>query len=1167
MTFASVLLSLAILSADVSRARAAENAVTKAPAVISLDGAADWLVAFDPKNVGRNENWQRGPRPEAKKVRVPGVYQEALPGCHGVAWYWRDVTFPVHPQPDGRYLLRFWMVNYLAHVWVNDVPVGMHEGGEEAFTLDVTPAARPGAVNHIAVRVLSPKDEPIDGLAIGNTPQRGRRPHSPVGSEYQYGGLVDSVELLIAPAVRVENLFVRPDCATGALRVSANIRNAGKAPAAARLQFAVAPATSGETVQTVALDREIPAGDTRVETKLEVGQPHLWNMNDPYLYRVTARVGLPQSEAGDELSTRCGFRDFRYADGAFRLNGQRLFLKSSHSGNMFPGGHRLPLDPDLLRRDLLNSKAMGFNMIRFFCGIADRRQLDYCDEIGLLVYQESSAGWQWNDSPQMAERFDTSIRGMITRDRNHPSVVMWGLLNETGEGAIFRHAVKMLPLVRSLDDTRVTMLNSGLEQFISRGGRPPAGLSLWNGETGPEPCAACNETDHDIQGPGIVWKPGQVSLHPGPTGIYGVLRWTAPQAGPCAVKAKFFSIAEKATTDVHILHQGSAIFDDAINVGDRGTEAVCEKTVSVQAGDAIDFAVGWGNGGYGGDTTALAATIRLGDTVYDVGEFARKAAAKNPWTPGSFAAGQKIDTATFKSFQRHQVSARAFGALCNPGQTTWEDTLNDEHRYQRIPHLPEQIRDLRDHAAGKPEFLSEYGVASAVDLPRQLLHYEQIGLGQSEDANLYRGFYSRFLADWKKWNMAGTFGTPENYFRLCVAKMAGLRLQGLNAIRANPACIGYSMSGTYDHGSCGEGGTGTEFRDLKPGATDALFDGFYPLRLCLFTEPYHAYRGAKVQLKAVLANENALLPGEYPIRLQIISSDHRTVFDKTVNVKIQDPRTRPEQPMAIPFFAEDVVMNGPAGKYQFAAAFQKGGAAAGGTVDFYVSDAAAMPSVDADLALWGDEPVVAKWIAIQKVKSHKFVADPQTGREVIVVGRKPGGPDAAAWGALAQHIARGSTAIFLSPQVFKRGDNRVGWVPLKNKGSLNASADWFYVHDPWTTQHPIFEGLPAGGLMDYTFYRSLISDVRWGDLDAPAELAAASVNSSFTYDSGTLVSVHQLGAGRFILNTLGICDRLGEDPAAERLLRNMIRYAAAQADKPLAELPPQFGEQLKAMGY
>jgi hypothetical protein len=1137
--------------------------------VISLDGPADWLVAFDANNVGRGENWQRQPRPEAKKVRVPGAYQDALPGCHGVAWYWREVLVPTHPQADGRYLLRFWMVNYLADVWVNDVHVGTHEGGEEAFTFDVTEAAKPGVVNRIAVRVLSPKDEPIDGLAIGNTPQRGRRPHSPVGSEYQYGGLVDSVELLVAPAVRVENLFARPDCVTGEIRVSANIRNAGKEPAAARLQFAVAPATSGETLQTVALDRPIPPGDTLVETRLKVDRPHLWNVNDPYLYRVTARVGV--SKACDELSTRCGFRDFRYVDGAFRLNGRRIFLRCSHSGNMFPGGHRVPLDPDLLRRDLLNSKAMGFNMIRFFCSIADRRQLDYCDEIGLLVYQESAVGWQWGDSPQMPERFDTSVRGMILRDRNHPSVVMWGLLNETSDGPIFRHAVKTLPLVRSLDDTRVVMLDSGLEQFVPRRGSP-VGLAIWNGEAGPEPCAARNETNHDVQGPGIVWKPGQVSLHPGPDGQCAVMRWTAPQAGQYAVNARFTSIAEKATTDVHVLHQGKAIFDDAINVGDRGNEAACEKTVSVNAGDTIDFVVGWGNGNYGGDTTALTASIRSGESIYDVGELAKKIDAKNPWTPGSFSPGKKIDVATFKPFRSLQASARDFGALCNPGSTAWEDTLSDEHRYQRIPHLREQIRALRDHQSGKPEFLSEYGVASAVDLPRQIRHYEQIGWGQSEDAQLYRGFYDAFLADWKKWNMAETFGTPENYFRQATAKMASLRLTGLNAIRANPNCVGYSMSGTYDHGSCGEGAAGTEFRDLKPGASDALFDGFYPLRLCLFTEPYHAYRGAKVQLKAVVANEDALLPGEYPVRLQILGPDNVAVFDKTVNVKIQDRKTKPEQPMAIPLFEEDVVMNGPTGKYQFAAAFQKGGAAAGGTVDFYVTDAAEMPKVETDIALWGDDPVVARWIADRGVKSHPLDADRQAAREVIVVGRKPGAGAAAGWRALAAHIARGSTAIFLSPQVFQRGDNRVGWAPLKNKGRLGAKAgflntDWFYVHDPWTKKHPILEGLPSGGLMDYTFYRSLIADLRWEELDAPAELVAASINTSFTYDSETVLAVYQLWAGRFIVNTLGICDRLGEDPAAERLLRNMIRYAASDAGKPPAELPPSFDEDLKAMDY
>ena len=61
----------------------------------------------------------------------------------------------------------------------------------------------------------------------------------------------------------------------------------------------------------------------------------------------------------------------------------------------------------------------------------------------------------------MAERFDRSLREMILRDRNHPSVVIWGLLNETPDSPVFRHAVGALPLLRELDPTRTVLLSSG----------------------------------------------------------------------------------------------------------------------------------------------------------------------------------------------------------------------------------------------------------------------------------------------------------------------------------------------------------------------------------------------------------------------------------------------------------------------------------------------------------------------------------------------------------------------------------------------------------------------------------------------------------------------------------------------------------------------------------
>ena len=82
---------------------------------------------------------------------------------------------------------------------------------------------------------------------------------------------------------------------------------------------------AGETLQTVKLDRDLPPGDTPIETSVQVSQPHLWELNDPYLYRVTARVRLEGAESFDEQSTRCGFREFRFDNGYFRLNGKRIF--------------------------------------------------------------------------------------------------------------------------------------------------------------------------------------------------------------------------------------------------------------------------------------------------------------------------------------------------------------------------------------------------------------------------------------------------------------------------------------------------------------------------------------------------------------------------------------------------------------------------------------------------------------------------------------------------------------------------------------------------------------------------------------------------------------------------------------------------------------------------
>jgi hypothetical protein len=131
--------------------------------------------------------------------------------------------------------------------------------------------------------------------------------------------------------------------------------------------------------------------------------------------------------------------------------------------------------------------------------------------------------------------------------------------------------------------------------------------------------------------------------------------------------------------------------------------------------------------------------------------------------------------------------------------------------------------------------------------------------------------------------------------------------------------------------------------------------------------------------------------------------------------------------------------------------------------------------------------------------------------------------------------------------------------PSKRPALCTVENSWFRM-DQWAKIHPIFEGLPAGGLMDQIFYQDILSD-QILDMESASECVSGAVLASVanwpdnpyaSAGAGLMVSVHQHGAGRFILNTLKIRENLGKVPAAERLLRNMLNHAAQDIAQPLA---------------
>ncbi len=1316
---------------------------TRGEEIICLN-SDHWRLGTDPDNQGKEQNWWQQPQPDARLASVPGILQLAFPDYHGLVWYWREFEAPQNTYEQGRYLLRFRAVDYKADVWLNDRYLGSHEGGESAFAFDVTDVVKVGQSNLLAVRVLNPTHEPIDGITLNETAHRNKNVPMALGSDANHGGIVDSVELLITPAIYLTDIYIKPDWQTGKLDVETTIMNSTLEAGQITVEYIIAPARSGETIQVQYASQKVLPGENSNQTQLQVVNPHLWELSDPYLYRITVRINPEGKDSVHEIFTRFGFRDFRFENGYFRLNGKRLFLKSSHTGNCYPISQHRPHDPDLMYRDLLNSKAMGFNMVRFISGVAWPEQLDYCDEIGLMVYEESYAAWCMGNSSQMQQRYNESVGGMIHRDRNHPCVTIWGLLNENFGDPVFQHALTQLPFVRSLDDTRMVFLNSGNSDFIGPG---IGGLEFWRvalgdslekenqillnlnqfgpyhivgpfENTGPDgknsglqivnepekkvdlkasylgkgdkeiswqevpvadarnmidltkicgqvnyavayaytsveapadmnvilqlgsddgiavwlngieifrnevirassyaqeripvflhqgrneillkidqniggwnfyldfsrgmiPCVAFNSNDRMVEGLSAQWQPGQAALHPaeGSNGskIGSAIRWTAPADGEYAVAARFQGISDRTAADVSILHNKTSIFREGI--GSDADEITFERTIQLRRRETLDFVVGAGGIDGIGGFTGLDLEIRSADgKVYNLADDFQ--VSNNPagcWSYGFIPYGDEPDSSTFTLYTQNETFPR-IGTYSNPHSLVWNDDLNDQHPYKRVPHTAEVIRTLRsaevrERAAGlgdNPVFISEYGIGSANNPLRLVRLYEQNGKTQGGELELIRSYAEQYLHDWQRWDLAGVFGYPEAFFQQSIARMAGQRTLGFNAIRSNPYAVGYSLTGTVDQGlpSVAEGLTNA-FRELKPGTMDAVFGGLALLRWCTFVEPVNIYRGETVTAEVVLANEDVLKPGDYPARVYIFGPDQKLIYEQAIQVAIPET-SGTEPPFAVPVFKQQIQIDAPTGPCRLVVNFEQGAAAAGGQTEFYVFDPADMPAVNQEVVLWAPDEPVESWLREQKIPLRIFDPQKTDTRELILVTTGiPREDRQEAFGDLAARIARGSSAVFLCPEVFARGDQSTGWAPLKNKGTAVPGWIWLYHPDQWAQKHPIFAGLQAGGLMDYTYYREIISDTAWVNMDDPKIMVAGSIDASTGYGSGMLVGVYELGAGQFILNTLWIRENLGAVPQAERLLRNMLNFAGQDIHEPVVELPSDGKEQLHLIG-
>ncbi len=445
-----------------------------------------WFIAKDAENCGVSKGYINNIASDAIPCELPSIIQQYFPEYHGVAFYFCRFTPEITKNTADRLVLRFGGVDYKANVWLNGESLGEYEGGETPFTFDVTDKVKLCGENLLSVRVVNPTAVTVDGLNLMNTPHRNKILEKGAGSCLNHGGMWYGVTLLSLPAVYIEDKFLIGDIHSGRLTVKLDVRSQLAADESISVCVNVRERTGAASiVVSDSFTYTAQNGISAFEAEVTVPDIRLWSPDDPYLYRV--EIILESSAGVHSESLNFGFREMLVKDGYFYLNGKKFFLKCSHSGNAFPTGQMLPVHPELTRRDFILAKACGFNALRSIAGMFRPEQLDIADEVGIMVYEECFASWcmaysdlySWDtdkeleaiakeknfmpfgDKEKMLWRFDHTTANMIKRDRNHASVVIWGLLNETRTNDIFRRAHDFLPIARELDPTRLVLLGSG----------------------------------------------------------------------------------------------------------------------------------------------------------------------------------------------------------------------------------------------------------------------------------------------------------------------------------------------------------------------------------------------------------------------------------------------------------------------------------------------------------------------------------------------------------------------------------------------------------------------------------------------------------------------------------------------------------------------------------
>lgn len=437
---------------------------------IDLDG--EWRFIPDPERMYGPDRL-----PEGDPIQVPGCWEAQVARPYGIvtAWYRRTLDVPTD-WTGQRVVLHFQAVMYRCAVFIDGRHIGGHEGGYTPFEVEATSSVQAGSTHELAVYVVNPLnaldeypafavEEPVPDGSETELPQS-EAPHGKQTWYSSQSGIWLSVHAEGRPTVALRPPRLRADLAASAVTVRWSLDPGGAqmVPDGATLRIEV---TDGAGTKVAVADVAAGAVTPDGERVVPLPDARRWELDDPHLYRVTLRMLDADGVELDATSDRFGMRDVSTADGRLILNGRPVFMVGALDQDLYPTSISTPPDRAYLDEQMRLTREMGINLLRCHIKVPDPAYLEAADEAGILLWCELP-NW-WTFTPRSAQRGRETLEAMVESMGNHPSIIIWTIINEDW-GTDLRHEARdrrwlrdMVAHMRALDPTRLVVDNSACE--------------------------------------------------------------------------------------------------------------------------------------------------------------------------------------------------------------------------------------------------------------------------------------------------------------------------------------------------------------------------------------------------------------------------------------------------------------------------------------------------------------------------------------------------------------------------------------------------------------------------------------------------------------------------------------------------------------------------------